>query len=81
MRRGLWRAWLPVIAVVILSGCEHSSGSRCPPDPLLLSKKPIESRSELGAATALAQREPRAPQSLFAAPVAPALPTSLQPDD
>jgi hypothetical protein len=67
MRRKVRRAWLPVVgACSLLLGCEHGHASRYPPDPLLLSKKPVESRPE-PAPVAVARHEPPAPQSLFAA--------------
>jgi hypothetical protein len=84
MLRTLWRAWLPVVgACGLLSGCEHVSTPRYPPDPLLLSKKPVPSRPE-PAAVALARHEPPAPQCLVAALAprdtdgsAPTVPASL----
>src|SRR5262249_1060849 len=82
MRRSLRRAWLPV-ACGLLLGCEHGRTSHYPPDPLLVSKKPVESRPEPGAGPVLAQHEPPSPESLFTSVAAreaahrPALPTSL----
>jgi hypothetical protein len=64
MGRSLRRAWLPV-ACGLLLGCEHGRTSHYPPDPLLVSKKPVETRPEAGAGLALAQHEPPPPESLF----------------
>ena len=59
MRRGLRRAWLPVVAAWgLLAGCEHNHASHYPPDPLLLSKKPVESRGEPASPPAVACHEP-----------------------
>ena len=67
MWRSLRRAWLPAIGVGgLLVGCEHSHSARYPPDPLLLSKKPVESRPASGPLLALARHEPPAPEHLGA---------------
>jgi len=67
MRRTLERAGLPVVGTcAFLLGCASSHTSHYPPDPLLLSKKPIESRPASAAPAVLAQHEPRAPESLAA---------------
>jgi hypothetical protein len=68
MRRTLEQAWLPVVGTcAFLLGCANSHTSHYPPDPLLLSKKPIESRSATAAPAVVAQHEPRAPESLAVA--------------
>jgi hypothetical protein len=51
----------------MLAGCEHSHSARYPPDPLLLSKKPVESRPAPGPLLALARHEPPAPEHLAVA--------------
>ncbi len=88
MWRRLWRAWLPVVGTwTLLAGCEHSHSAHYPPDPLLLSKRPVESRGEPGATPAVARHEPPAPECLVAAVSQPeagdasALPASLRPGD
>jgi hypothetical protein len=96
MRRSLRRAWLPVVgACGLLIGCEHGHSARYPPDPLLLSKKPVESRLAPGAPVAVARHEPPAPERLALASAdtepgppeatpprsAPAIPTSLHDGD
>jgi hypothetical protein len=96
MGRSLRRAWVPVVgACGLLLGCEHSHVTRYPPDPLLLSKKPVESRHAPPALPTLARHEPQAPERLAtalasadtevgspeAAPrLGPAVPTSLHDD-
>jgi len=86
MLRRLHLAWLPLVCGCgLLLGCEHSRTTRYPPDPLLLSRKPVESRPEPGQEPALARHEPHPPQSLLAAVPArnaqdDATPTSLHPD-
>jgi hypothetical protein len=93
MRRGLRRGWLPVVGACSLAlGCAHNHPARYPPDPLLLSKKPVESRAESGPVALAARHEPRAPAPLASAeppstegeerkaPV-PALPASLHRGD
>jgi hypothetical protein len=96
MRRSLRRAWLPVVgACGLLAGCEHGSGARYPSDPLLLSKRPVESRPAPGPLSAVARHEPPAPEHLAPAlasadteggprepaRLSPAVPTSLQDGD
>jgi hypothetical protein len=90
MWRSLRRAWLPIAgACGLLLGCESSRTSHYPPDPLLVSKKPVESRSAPAPGTLLAVHEPRAPESLFTTVAArdaerePTVPTSLrrEPDE
>jgi hypothetical protein len=98
MRRSLRRAWLPVVGTgILLLGCAHNPATRYPPDPLLVSKKPIESRAESGLAHAAPRHEPRAPEVLVAAlpsprsaqdavegarrPANPAAPASLRRED
>ncbi len=83
MRGTLRRAWLPLLgAGALLVGCEQSRSSRCPPDPLLLSKKPVESRHDSVAPPLVARREPRVPESLITElgphPSDSAVPTSLR---
>jgi hypothetical protein len=68
MRRSLRRGWLPIVgACSLVLGCQQSRPERYPPDPLLLSKRPVESRSEVGPARAVARHEPQAPECLIAA--------------
>jgi hypothetical protein len=67
MRRRLWKLWLPAVgASGLLMGCEHSQATRYPPDPLLLSKKPVEVRPEPGPLRVVARHEPPAPEGLEA---------------
>ena len=67
MRRILGRACLPLVAAcACLPGCANNPPSHSPPDPLLLSRKPIESRPAIAAPALYAQHEPRAPESLDA---------------
>ncbi len=95
MRRRLRRAWLVLSgAGGLLLGCEHSHSAHYPPDPLLISKKPIASRPWSGPAPAVARHEPPTPAGLVLAsansetdtpnaaqqPSGPAIPTSLQRD-
>jgi hypothetical protein len=57
----------PVIALscVFGSGCEHDRSHSCPPDPLLLNKRPIEARSDTGESSVLlARREVAVPELL-----------------
>jgi hypothetical protein len=64
MRRS-WRLGLCLVGAGALAlGCDHGHGSRCPPDPLLLSKRPIESRPAAGPQTSVARHEPPAPEKL-----------------
>ncbi len=56
---------LALAGAVGLLGCEHSRPPSYPPDPLLLSKKPITSRSDPSPRAETAQHEPPAPESLF----------------
>ncbi|HEX5269103.1 MAG TPA: hypothetical protein VFW33_01385 [Gemmataceae bacterium] len=85
MRRSLRRAWLPVVAAGgLLAGCEHNQATHYPPDPLLLSKRPVESRGDTRPAATVARREPAAPECLVAAATPQAgdratVPTSLRP--
>ncbi len=86
MRRSLRCAWLPVLGVcTLLAGCEHNRDSHYPPDPLLVSKRPVESRGEPHPAPTVARREPPAPERLVAAASPPAgandsaIPASLRP--
>jgi len=85
MWRNLRRGWLPFVGVCgLLAGCEHGHTSRFPPDPLLVSKKPVESRGEPGLGPIVARREPQAPERLVASVSSPearddsAIPASLQ---
>jgi len=67
MRRSLQHTWLPVVGTcAVLLGCANSHSSRYPSDPLLLSKKPIESLPTAAALPIVAQHEPRAPENLAA---------------
>jgi len=52
-------------AAALVLGCEHHQSSHYPPDPLLLSKKPVTSRPQPGPLTAVAGHEPPAPASLL----------------
>jgi hypothetical protein len=97
MRRRRWQTGLTLFgAAGLLLGCEHAHNARNPPDPLLLSKRPIASRvSPGGGAPVVARHEPPAPAGLVLAsanieadtpnaarqPSGPAIPTSLQRDD
>jgi len=93
MRRSLRRVWLPVVGVWgLLVGCEHGRDTHYPPDPLLLSKKPVESRPAPGALVAAARHEPPAPERLALASAdteggpaeatsPPSIPTSLHDAD
>jgi hypothetical protein len=69
----------------LLVGCEHNHASHYPPDPLLVSKRPVESHGAAAASPLLARREPPAPERLVAAappPEAaegPAIPAALRP--
>jgi hypothetical protein len=68
MGRTLRRAWLPVVGVCgLLAGCEHNRASHYPPDPLLVSKRPVESRGEANTPPTVARREPPTPERLVAA--------------
>jgi hypothetical protein len=68
----LRRAWLPVVGVCgLLAGCEHNHASHYPPDPLLVSKRPVESRGEAHPGPLVASREPPAPERLVAAALPP----------
>lgn len=68
MRRSLRRVGLLAVgACGLLLGCEHGSGSRYPPDPLLVSKKPIEAKPGSASAPAVARHEPPAPADLATA--------------
>jgi hypothetical protein len=86
MWRNLRLAWLPFVGVWgLLAGCEHSQASRYPPDPLLVSKRPLESRGESGLGPIVARHEPPAPERLLASVSPPeagddtAVPASLRP--
>jgi hypothetical protein len=58
---------LPVVGACFLSlGCQQARPARYPPDPLLVSKRPVESRAEPGLARPVACREPQAPERLVA---------------
>jgi hypothetical protein len=72
----------------MLLGCEHTHSARTPPDPLLLSKKPVASRPAPGPLLALARHEPPTPQRLLTSADTegtpahvPAIPTSLHDGD
>jgi hypothetical protein len=87
MWRTLRHAWLPVAGVcTLLVGCEHNRASRYPPDPLLLSKRPVESRGEANPSQTVVSREPPAPERLVAAAMPhegadnSAIPASLRPE-
>jgi hypothetical protein len=61
----------PVIALacIIVAGCEHDRSHSCPPDPLLLNKKPIEARADTGESSMLlARREIAVPELLATLP-------------
>jgi hypothetical protein len=97
MRRRRRQAGLTLFGVAgLLLGCEHAHSARNPPDPLLLSKRPIASRPLPGIAPVVARHEPPAPAGLVLVasanteadtpnaarqPSGPAIPTSLQRDD
>ncbi len=62
MRLKLYRIWLAaVLGISLLAGCERASLRPHPQDPLLISKKPIESKAQDGKPIALAYNEPEAP--------------------
>jgi hypothetical protein len=86
MRRTLRRAWLPVVgACGLLVGCGHDRASHYPPDPLLVSKRPVESRGGASTPPTVARREPPTPERLVAAATPhegadnPAMPAVLRP--
>jgi hypothetical protein len=62
VRRNIWRCWLGVTLLAGgLCGCERATVSHTyPPDPLLISKRPLESSPE-AATTQLVSTDPAAP--------------------
>jgi hypothetical protein len=61
MRRSIWRYWLALALVAGLCGCERATVKHdYPPDPLLLSRRPLESKPET-ATVDMVYNEPAAP--------------------
>ena len=57
------RTWL-VAAGLLALGCGQTRLSHAPPDPLLVSKNPPETKASDAAPTSLARHEPRTPDDL-----------------
>ena len=82
VRHAPWRAGLAALLGGFALGCAHDPGPHYPPDPLLVSKKPVEGKLEKAAPALLARSDPPVPQLpdsvLVAKPRPPvqAIPTS-----
>src|SRR4051794_25671395 len=61
MQRMRWRMGLAALVGGLVLGCEHEAGTRYPPGPLLVSKKPVEGKVESAAPVLLARSEPTTP--------------------
>jgi hypothetical protein len=62
MRRHIGRVWLAAsLASACLAGCQGSSGSTYPADPLFAGKRPIEARAEAAPPVTVASAEPTVP--------------------
>jgi hypothetical protein len=77
MRQWMWRTWLlTALGVGLTAGCKGTTPQPAyPPDPYLLSRKPVEGRLPANEPAPLALREPAAPAApltaLASAPVDP----------
>ena len=71
MRPGAWRCLSVVVVALHLMGCKSSTGTHAyPPDPLFVSKKPLEAKAENAPPVTVVSTEQVSPPLPYTAVVA-----------